>query len=210
MKCKNIKCNKEHDGTFGSGKFCSRACANSRVKTDETKRKVSESVKLAFKEGRLKAPVYNLTAEQVEKSIAKRKKTFNDKLLVEDFSNLTFERLRKRVILEQNGKCNKCGLSEWLGQEIPLELEHKDGNNTNNERKNVEVLCPNCHSLTPTWRGRNKNKSEKRAAITEEEMVRAFLETGNIRQCLLKLNLAAKGANYGRVKRALTLWGIEY
>lgn len=43
MKCK--RCNKEHNGTFGSGKFCSRPCANARTHTKETKRKISKSVK---------------------------------------------------------------------------------------------------------------------------------------------------------------------
>ena len=42
MKCK--KCNKEHDGSFGSGKYCSKSCANSRVRTDEVKKKISEGI----------------------------------------------------------------------------------------------------------------------------------------------------------------------
>jgi Zn finger protein HypA/HybF involved in hydrogenase expression len=65
--------------------------------------------------------------------------------------------LRLRIIEEQNHKCNKCGLSEWLGQPMVFELEHKDGNKRNNVRSNLEILCPNCHSQTHTWRGR-KNK----------------------------------------------------
>lgn len=48
------------------------------------------------------------------------------------------------------------------------------------------------------------------STIPDERVVEAYLATGNIRQCLLSLGLAAKGANYGRVKRALTMWGIEY
>lgn len=45
MKCGNIKCNKEHDGSYGSGKFCSRACANSRNHSEEIKKKISNSCK---------------------------------------------------------------------------------------------------------------------------------------------------------------------
>jgi len=207
MKCKNIKCNKEHDGTFGSGKFCSRGCANSRIKTAETKRKISNSVKSAMQEGRLKTPL--LDPIVIENMIEKRKKTWETKLLAEDFSSLKFGRIRKRVFLEQEHKCNRCKLDRWLNQPLVLELEHKDGDNQNNERGNLEGLCPNCHSLTLTWRGRNKKKVTKEP-ITAEQIVKTYIETGNIRQCLLKLGLAAKGNNYNRVKTTLNEWGIEY
>jgi 5-methylcytosine-specific restriction endonuclease McrA len=43
-----------------------------------------------------------------------------------------------------------------LGNPIPLELEHKDGNCTNHNIENLELLCPNCHALTDTYRGKNK------------------------------------------------------
>jgi len=52
-------------------------------------------------------------------------------------------------------RCEGCGLSEWRGQPIPLELDHVDGDRTNNQLPNLRLLCPNCHALTPTYRGRN-------------------------------------------------------
>ena len=51
MLCKT--CNKDHNGTFGSGKYCCRACANSRIKTDEVKQKISESMKKGILNGRI-------------------------------------------------------------------------------------------------------------------------------------------------------------
>jgi hypothetical protein len=78
------------------------------------------------------------------------------KYLKTEFDNLGCENRRRRVFEEQNYKCNRCGIDKWLGEVLSLELEHKDGNNKNNVRENLEGLCPNCHSLTPTWRGRNK------------------------------------------------------
>ena len=94
---------------------------------------------------------------------------------------------------------------------IPLEIEHKDGNHQNNVRDNLEALCPNCHSLTDTWRGRNKTKdNSNKNKISDEELVDAFLATGNIRQCLIRIGLAPKGTNYGRVKRCLSIRGIAY
>ena len=74
-----------------------------------------------------------------------------------DTTKLGYESLRLRITEEQEFKCNKCGISEWMGEKITFELEHKDGNHSNNERSNLEILCPNCHSQTLTWRGR-KNK----------------------------------------------------
>lgn len=64
------------------------------------------------------------------------------------------QRLIKLGILEK--KCSRCGLSEWQGEELPLSLDHIDGDYYNNLIENLRILCPNCHALTPTWCGRNK------------------------------------------------------
>jgi ribosomal protein S27AE len=53
-------------------------------------------------------------------------------------------------------RCANCGLAQWLGEAIPLELDHVDGDRENNELTNLRIVCPNCHALTPTYRGRNK------------------------------------------------------
>ena len=63
----------------------------------------------------------------------------------------------KRYILEkQNNSCKECGISEWNSKPIVLELEHIDGNSNNNIEQNLCCLCPNCHSQTNTYKGRNK------------------------------------------------------
>lgn len=58
--------------------------------------------------------------------------------------------LRKRLVREGifDHKCQKCGLSKWLEDPIPLELHHIDGNHYNNNLSNLKILCPNCHSKT--------------------------------------------------------------
>jgi hypothetical protein len=70
----------------------------------------------------------------------------------------TSNKLRQRLIKDRyfEYRCYSCNLSEWLGSPIPLELEHIDGNSSNHLLENLTLLCPNCHALTPTYRGRNK------------------------------------------------------
>jgi hypothetical protein len=80
-------------------------------------------------------------------------------ILVED-SHYNSNSLRKRLIKENYFKyqCCDCLLSEWRGEPIRLELEHINGVNTDNRIENLKILCPNCHSLTDTYRGKNKKK----------------------------------------------------
>ena len=65
--------------------------------------------------------------------------------------------LRERLIREgvKEARCEKCGLDQWLGLPISLELDHIDGNRGNNQLENLAILCPNCHAQTSTYRGRN-------------------------------------------------------
>lgn len=59
-------------------------------------------------------------------------------------------------------KCQNCGCDgNWQNGIIALELDHIDGDNSNNELSNLRYLCPNCHALTPTYRGRNINRKNK-------------------------------------------------
>jgi 5-methylcytosine-specific restriction endonuclease McrA len=52
-------------------------------------------------------------------------------------------------------ECEECGLSEWQGAPIPLELHHINGRGDDNRLENLQLLCANCHSQTDTWGGRN-------------------------------------------------------
>ena len=52
--------------------------------------------------------------------------------------------------------CSECGISEWNGKSISLELDHVDGVRTNHKLENLRLLCPNCHSQTDTYRSKNR------------------------------------------------------
>ena len=63
-------------------------------------------------------------------------------------------RLIKENIFER--KCYNCGNTKWLGNPTPIELEHKNGDKFDCRIENLTLLCPNCHALTSTYRGKNK------------------------------------------------------
>ena len=77
--------------------------------------------------------------------------------------------IKTYLFKKYNNKCCRCGWSERnpYTNKIPLEIEHKDGNYKNNSEENLLLLCPNCHSLTSTYKGANKNgrKSRKKYSI---------------------------------------------
>lgn len=67
------------------------------------------------------------------------------------------KRVVKLYLMEQqNNACLHCGIIDWNTKPIVLELEHIDGNGHNDEKTNLCLLCPNCHSQTPTYKARNK------------------------------------------------------
>jgi 5-methylcytosine-specific restriction endonuclease McrA len=54
--------------------------------------------------------------------------------------------------------CEECGTKEWRGQQLSLHLHHVNGIATDNRLENLQILCPNCHSLTETWGSRNRGR----------------------------------------------------
>jgi len=63
----------------------------------------------------------------------------------------------KRYLLEkQNHCCAICGTIEWNGKPLTLEVEHVDGNSQNQTEDNLAMICPNCHSQTETYKGKNR------------------------------------------------------
>jgi hypothetical protein len=64
----------------------------------------------------------------------------------------------KRYLLEKEPKCKICGISEWCDKKLPLILDHIDGNSDNWNLDNLRLVCSNCDSLLPTYKGKNKGK----------------------------------------------------
>jgi hypothetical protein len=74
-------------------------------------------------------------------------------------------KLKKRLIREgvMQPLCVRCGNRQWLDEPIPLELDHIDGDSSNNSLANLRLLCPNCHAKTPTYRAKNRRLKRLRA-----------------------------------------------
>jgi Zn finger protein HypA/HybF involved in hydrogenase expression len=72
-------------------------------------------------------------------------------------------RLKQRLIKESllENKCNQCGINEWQKQQLSLHLDHINGRPTDNRLENLRLLCPNCHSLTSTYCGKNNSGRKK-------------------------------------------------
>lgn len=68
--------------------------------------------------------------------------------------------IRAYLLKKYDNKCCICGWGERnpFTNKIPLEVEHIDGNSENNKESNLKIICPNCHSLTSTYKGANRGK----------------------------------------------------
>ena len=166
MQCEH--CSHEHDGGYGAGRFCGWKCARSYSTASrrlEINAKISRSLKgrPAWSSGGFRAG-YDPRRPSQEVMRAARVRSgetskANAKMrLCGDWDSLSFGLKRKRVLHEQDSCCLHCGLNEWRGQRLVIEIDHVDGDHDNDARENLRGLCPNCHSQTPTWKGRNKDR----------------------------------------------------
>lgn len=85
-----------------------------------------------------------------------------EKILVKDSTYLCTNTLRKRLLKEGllRNECYICGLGpEWNGLQLTLQLDHIDGDRCNNLIGNLRLTCPNCHSQTSNFAGKNTKKN---------------------------------------------------
>lgn len=195
MKCE-YGC--ENDALFElkNGKKC---CSKSSNSCPENKRKNSEKTKETYRLGkRIPAKVMYSNLSEESKSRMNWNKG--------NYSNVEFSyggagNHKAALLVERGHKCEKCLLETWNDQPIPIELEHVDGDNRNNVKGNLQLLCCNCHAQTPTWRGRNINSGKVK--VTDEDLLTALKDCNNIRTALQSVGLAAKGGNYERARKLL-------
>lgn len=113
-----------------------------------------------FRYHAIKLGVWN--PNQYNVCCSKPEKTLNDlinhaKILMSRKSTQSFK-LKNALLLAKmiENKCSECGIREWNNKPLNCHLDHIDGNKENNAFENLRMLCPNCHSQTETYTGRNK------------------------------------------------------
>lgn len=75
--------------------------------------------------------------------------------------------IKKKLFIEniKRKKCELCGIETWNGKDAPLELHHVDGNKHNVSVENFQILCPNCHAQTDTYKSKNSKRSIEKKRI---------------------------------------------
>jgi len=180
---------------MSNGKMC---CSKHYNSCPSIRKKNSEGLKKVYEEDRKDLSHFDGKRGWSKNKILKSKSEIFE-------TNTTFSSgyVKKAFIhYTENNSCDKCGLKDtWNGKPITLELDHIDGDNTNNSLDNLRLLCPNCHSQTENFRGKNINTGSKK--VSDVELIESLRESKNIRQALLKVGLAAKGGNYDRCNRLI-------
>ena len=152
-----------------------------------------------------------------------------NEILVENSEYKNTTTLKNRLLKEgiKENVCEICGINEWNGKPISLQIHHINGIHTDNRLENLMLLCPNCHSQTDTYAGKNTNKyisgttrctSQKRTMSKEEwenfrenawsknhpakeTLIEIFLQTGSFLQT---------GKVYGVSDNAIKKWFKHY
>jgi hypothetical protein len=161
-------------------RFCSIDCTKSHFRKSRStvlsKKQVTEAIKntqtmseaaifcgvnlRTFKKYAVEYNLYNPAPSGPKKEFSLQE-IFDGK-----YPHIVGARLLKRLVQEGLKKyaCEKCGIEKWNGEKISLELNHINGVHSDQTYENLEILCPNCHSQTPTYR--SKSITFRRASRT--------------------------------------------
>lgn len=143
--------------------------------------------------------------------------------------------VRNYLLENREYKCERCGWGEInpVTNKVPLEIHHKDGNYKNNSEDNLEVLCPNCHSLTPNFKALNTTGRENRASSrknycvdcgasisaaalrcreceNKKRIIKKPVTREELKDLIRKKPFTAIGKDYGVTDNAVRKWCISY
>lgn len=158
MNCEN--CNSEMAVKYGSGRFCSNKCArgfSTKSKRSEINEKVSNSLKGKITSDETRKLLKEAWVRGCYDKVVYPKADIAD-ILIENstFSgNYIKNRLFEAGLKEY--ECEECYISFYNGKPITLQIHHINGNNKDQRIENLSILCPNCHSQTNNYAGKNRS-----------------------------------------------------
>lgn len=158
MQC--LCCNAVVEDTRKRRKFCSRSCAA------KTNNKRPKRVRKQYQCTKCLQPIVAKNSRHRKYCLdcwesIDRTKPFE--LLISDNSR------RRYLLKERPHICELCHNADWQGQPIPLDMDHIDGNPTNNNITNLRLICPNCHAQTPTYKAKNKGGGRQKRRLRYAE-----------------------------------------
>jgi hypothetical protein len=177
MKCEN--CNIKHNGTYGSGRFCSEKCAHSypwKIKRKEMCKNISLAMGGTGDPGQgitkiCKHCNTTFTSKQCKQSFCstlcsnlyKTKETQKKLDYIQNFAGYGINTIKKYLISRKKHKCEICGTEVWNGKPVPLVMDHIDGNSDNWDVTNLRLVCRNCDGQLDTFCGKNKGYGASRS-----------------------------------------------
>jgi hypothetical protein len=158
-KCLN--CNKENKKE--KHKFCSLSCSasfnNKGIRRNSIPNKSYEKIKCFTCKTLTSNKKYCSHSCQQEYQRNKINESIINGSYIGAMHNTKY--LKAFLIDLREHKCEECKNTEWLNNPINLELEHINGDSSDNNLINLKLLCPNCHSYTPTYKGKNIGNSKR-------------------------------------------------
>ena len=200
MKCE-YGCGNESKFQLKCGKWC---CSEKYQQCDMVRKKNSEGLIKSYKAGHRNHIIRSKTnLEGLKKgNITKIDKAIED-IKINGFKPTISSKMQKDYLINYFGIpaiCDICKLSEWQNKPLNLQIHHRDGNHNNNHIENLQLLCPNCHSQTKNYCGKNINTG--RTKVTDEQLLEVLkIKDITIRQALITVGLVPKGDNYKRIKQ---------
>ena len=149
-----------------------------------------------------------------------RKKIYTNKtipltevIIDNNHPNYSSSRLLKKLVDEKYKayKCEMCGIDEWMGKPLSLQLHHKDGNRSNNLLKNLCILCPNCHAQTDSYSGKNLKQYNKikKENINKNKKIPP-ISRKKLKQKIRTTSFSQIGKEFGVTDNTVRKWCKKY
>ena len=110
-----------------------------------------------------------------------------EEILTKDSVQASSTRIKQYLITNNKVKeeCSLCNLpSEWNGKPLTLQLDHINGDHFDNRLENLRLVCPNCHSQTDTYTGRNLRTKQQNKCTKCDKLLRTDNVTGLCAECI--------------------------